>query len=215
LTRKCIHLIIIFLLLSCIIYKGEAESSCTDLKKFKAQINDVKWKDVTFKFAEHDKQTVFRFNTSFSLFNPNNETTKLFYPHCCQTYETNLSFTFNKRRLDATFDGALHLGLQVIWNLSIPTGWSSESSISYLYIEKKGLTNPPDGKYVFWIFLYLYESLIISNRTLMTINEGIPEFDFDYTGPTSFNMSLPLLRIIPSIMLMSSVLMLSKKKRNN
>ncbi len=54
-------------------------------------------------------------------------------------------------------------------------------TISYLVIEEEGLENLPDGRYVFWNYIYGHgETISNSTRALVRINNGIPTINYNY-----------------------------------
>ena len=75
---------------------------------------------------------------------------------------------------------------------SIPAGFSTNETISYLVIEEEGLETLPDGRYVFWNYIYGHgENISNSTRALVKIHNGTPTFDYDYI-PT---ITLPVPRV--------------------
>ncbi|MFW9924847.1 MAG: hypothetical protein ACFFDW_16335 [Candidatus Thorarchaeota archaeon] len=171
-----VFLIMILLVTNVNLIKAEGE----EYQKINVTITDI---EISKKegYPENETLSIFIFNTAVRINNPNNESLKLTLTAPNQLYATNLTAKLDDSKINWHLN-SLNIGLfQMIVHMYIDVGVTEVVSESHLYVEKGGLEYPPNGRYVFWIFLTSFgETLLNSTRTLMIIENGVPSFNFNY-----------------------------------
>jgi hypothetical protein len=209
--RKSVYLIVL-VITCCLISFERANAIEFDFVKFDVSIYKISWNSMVSSHFEDG--TAFEITANVTVYNPNNKTIDIEYgtvPH--QPFATDLSLRL-KNRIRTEFKCWSAGIFTVMGNLSIKSGETNGSSISYLHVKREGLVTPPDGKYIFWIYMHAYgESMLNSTRTLMQINNGIPTFDYNY--PSTKFLSLPKFSFVFPLILIALIFKFKKRKMLN
>jgi hypothetical protein len=213
--RKRFTTIFLILIISSFLNLNKINALEEDFKKVDIRITNISWTIKDEEYKSDEEITVFRIVTEILIYNPNNESIILEYGVMpMQPFETGLSLILEDRKLDFDFICNCAGIFMITGNVTIPTGELNSGSISYLTIEKYGLTTLPDGRYLMWIFIYQYEeSMANSIGALMIINNSIPSFDFNYSYTRLLN--LPKNVIVLPLFLFAFVSIIKKRKNHS
>lgn len=209
--KRYTKLLIIGIIILLININSTQAADISDFQKIEIKISKISWIKSDDFGSYYENKSVIKIITNLTINNPNNNSLELEYPtYPMQTYGTKTEITLSNKKLETLF-WCLCGGLaQVISYGSIPAGISTNESISYLIMEEEGLENLPDGRYVFWNYIYAHgETLSNSTRALVRINNGEHTIDYNYT-PT-ITLSLPRYYIVFSVIFIAVLIGYSRK----
>ena len=132
-------------------------TNATDFQRIEISISEIKWEKTEEYESFFENKFVIKITTSLIINNPNNHSLILRHPtYPIQTYGTKTEITLSNKKLETEFMCICGSMAQMVAQGSIPAGLSTNKSISYLFIEENGLEDLPDGRYVFWNYIYAY-----------------------------------------------------------
>lgn len=136
-------------------------------------ITKIVWEKVEYESLNQNYSN-FEFTINYDILNPNEENVTLTYPGSAYEFKANVSAQFKDKQL-TMYDYTSFVGYPAEREENITSGITSKSTSYRIGINKKNITELPEGIYYFWIKAYNSdETEVKSNITTLIVKNGNP-----------------------------------------